>query len=566
MLLSSLWHNPLEFVRFWGGKIVPALFFGSFVFISRKYIWTICVHLLIDVWLIANMFYYNANALFLSYETMKMADNMTGFWDSLLSYTEWGMLLYPIMTLLYVCCILFIPNSNKRIPLVFYITLFVTLLISIIDNFCYKIYMHGWNPDNEATNQVNSRMLGGRDFYHYYPFGNVYYFACIETSMDYNAWAYCYVKDYSIISYFPACFVYNILRPAGEIITLTEKEVEQIKPFFVEGETALTIPEPRNNLIFVLFESLESWPVNEVCGYDFMPNLQLLSKSEHSLYCDKLKSQVRHGNSADGQMIDITGLLPISNGATCRLYEENIFSSYAECFLQSAIINPSPGMWAQEKMTKGYRFKELIEPTKGEHWADKELVEQMINYIDTVSEPFCVFGITVSSHVPFSYGSVNPMYTVANMPEIMLAYLNCLYYTDSLVGKLVAAVQNNEKLATSTTIVISGDHTIFRNEDKQIDQFALEHNINMKTTSTFTPLIIYSPLIDENVCVTDTCYQMDIYPTILHLIGCEDYYWKGFGANLLDSTARHNRPITEKEAYKLSDKIIRSNYFSTYSN
>ena len=31
----------------------------------------------------------------------------------------------------------------------------------------------------------------------------------------------------------------------------------------------------------------------------------------------------------------------------------------------------------------------------------------------------------------------------------------------------------------------------------------------------------------------------------MHLIGCEEYYLKGFGVNVLDSMARHNRPITK---------------------
>ena len=55
---------------------------------------------------------------------------------------------------------------------------------------------------------------------------------------------------------------------------------------------------------------------------------------------------------------------------------------------------------------------------------------------------------------------------------------------------------------------------------------------------------------------------MDAYPTILHLIGCENYYWKGLGVNLLDSVGRSNRPITEQDAYILSDKLIRANYFN----
>ena len=80
----------------------------------------------------------------------------------------------------------------------------------------------------------------------------------------------------------------------------------------------------------------------------------------------------------------------------------------------------------------------------------------------------------------------------------------------------------------------------------------------------FIPLIIYSPQIEASITITDTCYQMDIYPTIMHLIGCEGYYWKGFGINLIDSIARHNRPIDAAGANALSDKLIRCDYFSTY--
>ena len=119
-------------------------------------------------------------------------------------------------------------------------------------------------------------------------------------------------------------------------------------------------------------------------------------------------------------------------------------------------------------------------------------------------------------------------------------------------------VENN------TTIVISGDHTIFRSVNEEFDTFAQKNRINMQTTKTYTPLIIYSPSISENIQVTDTCYQMDIYPTVIHLIGCEEYFWQGVGVNILDSTIRNNRPISEQEAYRLSDLIIRSNYFNQY--
>ena len=130
---------------------------------------------------------------------------------------------------------------------------------------------------------------------------------------------------------------------------------------------------------------------------------------------------------------------------------------------------------------------------------------------------------------------------------------------------MINSILNNDTLKNNTTIVISGDHTIFRSQNTEIDNFAANHGINMRTTKTFTPLIICSPYIQENIQLTDTFYQMDIYPTIMHLIGCEDYYWKGLGVNLLDSVARNNRPISEQEAFILSDKLIRANWFESYT-
>ena len=561
VLISSLWHSPAEFFRFWGGKLIPALFLGSFVFLAKKNWWTIVANLIADIWLIANMFYYKANSLFLSYETMKMADNMSGFWSSLYSYLGWDIYIYLILSVVYI--VLYWPfrkTINNRSVIKFGYAFLISIILSIIDNICYAKVMNIWANDTEATAMAHSQILAGERFTKYYPFGNVVYYATVESCTDYNAWANLYIKDYSIYTYFPATFIFSALRPAGEIVPLTEQDIKRIELFFTNKKGSVI---PNSNLIFILFESMESWPLEEVCGNKYMPYLSALLQDTHVLYCDKLKSQVKHGNSADGQMIDATGLLPISNGAVCRLYADNKFAGYAECYPNAAIVNPAPGMWGQSKVTFGYQFKELIEPKKGEHWEDLELMQQMINYADTIANPFCVLGITVSSHVPFARGAKYPKYNVEGMPLIMAAYLNCLHYTDSCIGEVFNAVFTNEKLKNNTTIVISGDHTIFRSVNEEFDIFAQKNGINIQTTKTFTPLIIYSPNISENIQVTDTCYQMDIYPTIMHLIGCEDYYWKGFGVNLMDSVARHNRPITEQEAYELSDKLIRSNYFST---
>ena len=99
-------------------------------------------------------------------------------------------------------------------------------------------------------------------------------------------------------------------------------------------------------------------------------------------------------------------------------------------------------------------------------------------------------------------------------------------------------------------------------------------NLFMKNTAVITWISWTRPArpehrISNNPHYSEDCYQMDIYPTYQSLLGVEDYRWHGFGINLLDEpndvscgVNKQKRPITEEEAFPLSDRLIRNNYFS----
>lgn len=141
--------------------------------------------------------------------------------------------------------------------------------------------------------------------------------------------------------------------------------------------------------------------------------------------------------------------------------------------------------------------------------------------------------------------------------------MECVNYTDKCIESFVYS-QLSDSIRENSTIVITSDHTIFKPAMlPDFMDYATQRNLSIASGENYCPLIIYSPQIKGNIQVDELCYQMDVFLTILHLIGCEDYYWKGFGVNLLDSVARNNRPITEQEAFVLSDKVIRANYFSS---
>lgn len=555
----------IAFFVFWSAKLAPILFLGSFVFIAKRQWWTIIVNVIIDLWAIANLFYFKANNLFLSVEMVMMADNLDGFWDSLYSYMGWDIYSFILLTISYI--IITIPimvmHTGKRNILFFFIIIAMSLIAECGINAYQQIKL---NTSNRIDQTKKNKL--GRKYMHFYPFGCVTHYAVRETWADYEIWASRYILGQSVISFLPGSILYYTLSPSHEIVELDDVNLEEIELFVGNNECENDI-NPKTNVVFVLFESLESWPLYDDVKFNYLPNIKKLSKQKHVLYCDKLISQTKYGISADGQMIGATGLLPINNGATCKYYGHNEFPNYAHFFKNSTIINPAPNIWQQNVVTYSYQFQELIEPTTSkEYWeGDAGVMETVTNYVFSVDSAFCALGITVETHSPFAKGSSNPVHVEKDMPPVMSAYLNSLHYTDSCIGKLLDTIFNSH-LADNTTIVVTGDHTIFRNETafKDMTEYAEKNGIDFRVGHTFTPLIIYSPEIEGNIHVTDTCYQMDVFPTILNLIGAEDYFWHGFGVNVMDSVARHNRPITEEEAYRLSDLMIRSDYFRNYYN
>ena len=569
ILFSSLWKAPLSFFAFWGGKIIPVLFLSAFVFLAKRQYWTIVINLLLDIWCIANLYYFKANGLFLSFDMIFMVNNMDGFWDSLRAYFGWEIIMLPFITVIYTILVSSIKRyltTNKVLSITTLLTL-LSILFACMNNYLDQKAVHyTWKQQNQTTIGQWMEKHTTVQYKYCIPFAIVYRSAIENVWIDDYRWEVDYIKTKSIIAYFFAILVDKSLEIVNtsniENIKLLESDKAILKNFVHQDKHIDSQLQYPSNLIYILVESLESWPLNSV---EYLSNLVNLIHQDNVCFVDNVSSQVLHGNSADGQMIGMTGLLPISNGATCKLYGKNKFPNFAHMYSNSAIINPSKGVWQQETMTKSYEFKELLEPEDGEHWNDEDVLNKVLDFSFKNTSSFCVLGITITSHVPFVYGAINQKYTFENMPNLMSAYLNCLHYTDSCIGVLVDSILNSP-LANNTTIVITGDHTIFRNANTFSDmtEYARANDINFQAGKTFTPLIIYSPNIQGNIHVTDTCYQMDIFPTILHLIGAEDYYWKGLGVNLLDSIARNNRPITEQEAYRLSDLMIRSDYFRHY--
>ena len=552
LAFSSLWTNPTDFFAFYFAKISPAIFIAAFVFIFKRKWWICVVSLLLDLWLISNMIYYRANGFFLDIDTIAMAGNMDGFWNSVWTYINWTVYAVPFTTvLLCVYCIfsskISCVNRASKSWRVFAIAMVVVAVLGLYNWF--------WGAKN-----TKETAPGANDGWKYNfitaveatASGNTMYFAT-------NQW----IESQSCMHFFPAMLYYYLYQRyyhGNNDISINEIDAVEIGRFIQERQNIV----PSGNMVLIIGESFESWAIdlNDEHGNKIMPNLSRLSAQNNVLYCDKIKSQVMRGSSGDGQMIINTGLLPLASGAACMAYDENEYPNFAELFPFSFVINPCSNVWNQGKMTERYGYKKQIQNSSySRSVGDSVALELAVNTLDTCHRPFCMQIITVTTHVPFDCGGRANMSFADEMPDNLRNYLNCMHYADSCIGLFLAKLEN-DSLMDNTTIVITGDHTIFKKSLlDEYQSFAEKYDFPLPKDMSYCPLIIYSSQIKNNIRIEDECYQMDIYPTITALIGKESYAFKGFGVNLLDSTLRSNRPVTEGNAYELSEKIIRSDFF-----
>lgn len=524
ILISSLWKDPIAFLTFYAPKISISLFIASFVFLFKKKSWTIYLSFLVSIWCVAELAYFRANKIFLDAYSFTMIGNMEGFWSSVPMYiyvSDFIIFLFTVILIISYCLL-----HNKLIN--YKISIF-GICISILLNIYACVGLI--NFDFKFIGTVN-------------PFAKKAIGIIIEPSKE------TYLHRFSAIH----AFVYDLkeillLPIENKTYVLSNSETQQTNRFIHYS----SINESNSsNVIVILIESFEVWTISR----DITPNLYAFISEESSIfYASKIIKQTKGGTSADGQMIVNTGLLPINEGAVCYRYPMNHFPSISKNYKRTAAIVPgSLSVWNQKYMSDSYGITDNYETSTNDVDIFNKLIEVYPNNEYTLA-------ITMSSHTPFNSCLNRKIKVPMTMPELMQNYLKTINYMDENLGKFLSLISKDSILQNST-IVITGDHTIFPSEiRKEFSDYCNANNLDYKVEENYCPLIIYSPNIKEKTIVDEVAYQMDIYPTILHVIGAKDYYWKGFGVNLLDSVARQNRPISPEDAFELSDKLIRANYF-----
>ena len=527
----------LDHVMLYVSKISIAVLLSSIVLFFKRSWWVIVASVTIDVWIFSELIYFRANGFFLDPLAVTMVDNMNGWWDTVPMYihkTDWWVL---APTILITCVVIYFKKHEKDksggVAL-----LSIGILLSYISIFGFQAHqvkkiLHGNTAVlqlNPFAEDVTRTIVSNGDIDYLRKFSVVHAFF-------YDTFGLIYVT----------CFENN-----SNLLTEADKQMVDglINPNIVAE------PSYKSPVIICLVESMENWAI---CP-EVTPNICKLMEEhrEHILYAERVASQVRSARSADGQMIVNTGMLPVEKGAVCFRYYMHQFPSISEIYKDKScgLFPHDLSVWNQGRMSETYHFKDNYVTTT----SDEEIFTKVVSL---APEYDYILAVTSSTHTPFTeWANVSSLQTPNGMPANMANYLKSMWCLDNGLGCLLSQIEENEKLK-NTTIVITGDHTVFNTEDRrEFAAYCHRSGDTYQVNEDFCPLIVYSPTIESYTHVVDTTYQMDIYPTILSAIGCEDYYWKGFGVNLANMSIIE-RKVDQRNAVVLSDKIIRQNYLKT---
>lgn len=308
---------------------------------------------------------------------------------------------------------------------------------------------------------------------------------------------------------------------------------------------------PRKNLVIILLESFESWPIEkEIDGKQITPYINELIADSTTLYAPNIMTQVAAGRSIDGQLMITTGLLPMEASVFSTKYPgttypslnkalRNQYGSQSSIFTVDQLITWNFGVIAKQfgydhiydrsfwtvdervgnpgKLSDGSFFRQSVEKLP-ELWPE--------------GTPAMLTFVTYSGHNPFILPDKLKQsdfdLSESGLPEVIKNYATMAHYTDSQLHTLIDYLRSRSDYA-ETLIMITGDHEGLANQRMESRRSSAKAAA-IVDEGQFTPLIILnSPIAGRYDKVLG---QVDIYPTLLTLTGAHGYDWPGVGQSI----------------------------------
>ncbi|MDQ0257311.1 phosphoglycerol transferase MdoB-like AlkP superfamily enzyme [Evansella vedderi] len=325
------------------------------------------------------------------------------------------------------------------------------------------------------------------------------------------------------------------------------------------------------NVIVVSLESVESFVIGETLhGEEITPFLNELI--EDSFYFENFYYQTGQGKTSDAEFLVNTSLYPLGRGAVFLTHAENEYRGLPQTlanrgyytanfhandisFYNRHIMYPNLGY------DHTYSFGDYdISLLNSVGWGMKDIdfVEQTMDYMAEIPEPFYSTLLTLTNHFPYELDEedhfIEPFDSES---DIVNQYFPTVRYTDEAMRIMVDRLKE-EGLYENTMLVMYGDHYgIAKSHYEELSKFlGKEITLHEEIKLERVPLIIHIPGVEGKILNTISG-QVDVMPTLLNLLGIPEGEHIMFGNDLF-TKERENFAVL-RDGTVITDELIFTN-------
>lgn len=330
------------------------------------------------------------------------------------------------------------------------------------------------------------------------------------------------------------------------------------------------------NVIYISMESFQNFLIDyNLNGEEVTPFLNSLTRNPNTLYFKNFFHQTAQGKTSDAEFLMENSLYPLPQGSVFTTKAQNIYQGLPAILKDkgyySAVFHGNyKSFWNRENMYKSLGYDMFYDATYynmvdenvlNYGLEDKPFFKETMPYLESLPKPFYTKLITLSNHFPYPIdeedASIGPADTGDGTVD---RYFQTARYLDEALKQFFDDLKTSG-LDKNTMVVMYGDHYgISENRKGPMGKLmGKEINDFEQAQLQRVPLIIYAPGIKGGVKETYGG-DIDVRPTVLHLLGINTKHQVSFGADLLSKekdqlVAFRNGDFVTNEVTSVKGKI-----------
>lgn len=531
-----------------------ALVLSVFLFFKgKKAFWFIFVGgFLLTFLLYANVVYFRFFSDFLTFSTLNQAGNVESMGGALGASFKWYDFVYFIDTIIYLFILIFKRQwlstkafSKKFVPVVMAVSVALFFL-------------------NLAFAETDRPELLTRTFDHKY---------LVKYLGPFNFTVYDGVKT-----------IENNQQKA----LASEDDLTKVLNYTKQKRTE---PNPeyygvakKKNIIKIHLESFQTFLINKkVNGKEVTPFLNKLSSGkEDYTYFPNFFHQTGQGKTSDAELTMDNSIYGLPQGSAYSLKGDNTYESLPAILDQKEGYNSNvmhgdyKTFWNRDQIYKHFGIDKFYDATYYDMsddnvvnlgLKDKVFFKDSADYQAKMKKPFYSHLITLTNHYPFTLDEKDASIDKPNTGDSTVdGYIQTAHYLDQALEEYVTDLKK-KGLYDDSVIMIYGDHYgISENHNNAMEKLLGEKITPAKFTDlNRTGFWIKIPGKSGGIN-KEYAGQMDVMPTILHLVGIDTKNYIMFGTDLFSKQHNDVVPFRNGDFITKDYKYVNGKLYSNKDN